>query len=376
MKTPFYQTYTLEQSADNVHYLVDNPSELSLKKFSNACQGYFEKIYPGYKALLVSSCTRALDLIAIALDLGPGDEVVLPSFNYVGVANAFAATGAKLVFADIDAKTMNVSIEALKKCLTAKTKAVAIMNYAGMGKDLEEIKLLCDELGITLVEDNAQGIGAFYNNKRLGSFGDFSCISFDSLKNLSCGEGGVVLYKSKFEDAVQTVFHNGTNRLAFEKGEVDAYEWVSLGSKFALSEFNAAIMLPLLENSEGIILERLQKWNFLYDTLWEVESLRVYLPNHMRKLKHNAHIFYLKFVDNDQRDLVMGYLQENGISCSFHYTPLHSSKMGLAKNYSMPVDNNTTTESEVLLRLPIFNALTKSQIQEIKSALCEVVNKR
>jgi dTDP-4-amino-4,6-dideoxygalactose transaminase len=373
MNIPFCQAHTSSQSAKNVQFLVDNPSEIAKNSFTKQCIQYFEELYPGYKALIVSSCTRALDLIALSLNLGANDEIVMPSFNYVGVANAFAQTGAKLVFADVDVESMNISAASVEKCLSPNTKAVLAMNYAGVGSDLVAIKKLCAQKKIIFIEDNAQGIGAYLGDKLLGGFGDFSCISFDSVKNISCGEGGVILYRSQFEESIETVFNNGTNRVAFEKGAVEAYEWVVLGSKFAISEYNAAILLPLLQSCDSIIQERRDKWNQLYDALAQVTGLMPCLPKHMRGGKHNAHIFFIKLPSNHARDSVMNYLQGKGVSCSFHYTPLHSSQMGLAKNFKMIIDSSTTLESDKLLRLPVFNALTKHQISYIISTLKDAI---
>jgi dTDP-4-amino-4,6-dideoxygalactose transaminase len=371
MKIPFYRIHTLNEGAENINFLTANPEEISKRNFTANCQSYFESMYPGYRALLVSSCTRALDLIAMSLNLGPEDEIIMPSFNYIGVANAFAITGAKLVFTDVNPRTMTMDIESLNLCISDRTKAVVVMNYGGLSESMFEIRALCDKNNLMLIEDNAQGIGAFLKDKRFGSFGDFSCISFDSLKNISCGEGGVVLFKSQYEAYIQTIFNNGTNRVAFEKGEVKAYEWVALGSKFAISEFSAAVLYPLLLNEELITLERRQKWQMLYDGLFKIDAIRPYLPQIMSTSKHNAHIFYLLFDSRMQRDTVMNSLQTVGVECSFHYTPLHSSIFGKGQNYKMIKDDYTSLKSDCLLRLPMFNALSKDQIGHI----CAVVAK-
>ncbi|MFT4754011.1 MAG: dTDP-4-amino-4,6-dideoxygalactose transaminase [Salibacteraceae bacterium] len=368
MNIPFYQTFTSEQSAENIKFLVDNPSRISEKKYTKLCQEYFENVYPDYKALMVGSCTRALDLIAIALDLESTDEVIMPSYNYVGVSNAFA-NKAKIVFADVDPLTLNINVESAEACLSEKSKVLVVMNYGGMSGDLEELKSFGKKHDLLLVEDNAQGLGAFFKDKRLGGFGDLSCISFDSLKNISCGEGGVVLYKPKFEERILTVFHNGTNRLAFENKQVPAYEWVGLGSKFALSEYSASILRPLLVNEMEITEERRERWQFLFNSLNCIKALSPYLPHAMNKAKHNAHIFYIIFDSKAQRDFVMNGLNKAGISCSFHYTPLHSSIYGVNQNFEMNMDIYTTAKSDCLLRLPMFNDLSNEQIIKISNTL-------
>lgn len=371
MNIPFYQTYTLPQSAENVEYLVRHSERISDRKFTQACKEYFEKLYPGKQALMVNSCTRALELIVYSLNLGKNDEVILPSFNYVGVANAFAQTGAKLVFADIDPAFMNITVESIKPCLTTNTRVVVVMNYAGAGHQLKEIQEFCRSNNLVFVEDNAQGIQSTYEGVPLGSFGDLSCISFDSLKNVSCGEGGVLLYKQEYAKQILTIFNSGTNREAFERGEVEAYEWVTIGSKFAISEFNSAILLPLLLNSEEIIEERRARWDMLYDTLWAHAEFRDFLPRHLKAAGHNAHVFYLKLANESQRNGLMNAFLQAGISSSFHYTPLHSSIMGLSRNYPMPVDDFTSEQSACLLRLPMFNALSQEQMEYIAQVMHE-----
>jgi len=374
MNIPFNQIYTLDQSTRNVEELINNPAKVSEKYYTKKCERLFEERYPGYQALFVGSCTRALELIAMSLDLTENDEVILPSFNYVGVANAFAQTGAKLVFADLHSTYMNLTLESIQKCISSSTKAVVLMNYAGVSFELEKIKTFCGQNNLILIEDNAQGIGAYHKGKRLGSFGDFSCISFDSLKNISCGEGGVLLFRPVFKDKIETIFHNGTNRVAFEKGKVDAYEWVSIGSKFAISEFSSAILYPLLIKEDLIIKERKEKWDMLYNALYQIEKVRPFLPDTMKDEKHNAHIFYLLFDNRNKRDVVMKRLQNAGIQCYFHYTPLHISIFGLSANYNMPEDKHTQTKSACLLRLPMFNKLSKAQIAKISEEMKEALS--
>lgn len=369
MKIPFNKIYTLPESASNVGQLTADPARFAEKHFTKQCERFFESLYPGYHALMVGSCTRALELIAMSLGLDERDEIVMPSFNYVGVANAFAQTGAKLVFADIDENFMNLTLDSIKACVTKNTKAVVLMNYAGVGIELEEISTYCAEQNLILIEDNAQGIGAYDQSKRLGSFGDYSCISFDSLKNISCGEGGVILFKPAYKTAIETVFHNGTNRMAFEKGDVEAYEWVDLGSKFAISEYGSAILHPLLLQMEEIIAERRQKWALLYRQLEAYDVIRPYLPSAMCQVAHNAHIFYLLFENLVQRDKVLSRLENQQIACSFHYTPLHSSVFGLKSAYKIPIDKNTTDRSQRLLRLPIFNDVSNTQLEQISYAV-------
>lgn len=369
MKIPFNISSTSSSSTENVKHLVENPLSISEKFFTKLCIEWFQKVYPEYKALLVTSCTKAMELIALSIDIQEGDEIIMPSFSYVGVANSFANLGAKLVLQDIDPETMNIDSNLLESAITAKTKAVVIMHYGGVACEMKKIVEICKQRNIVLIEDNAQGIGATYHDIPLGSFGDFSCISFDSLKNISCGEGGVLLYKEKFTKSVDVCFENGTNRNDFSEGKVEYYEWVNRGSKFAISEFNAAILYPLLLNTETITDTRKERWQKLYDSIFQEEKIKHLLTPKLLLYNHNAHIFFLKCAHKKERDALMKFLNSKEISCSFHYTPLHSSVQGKKLGLHLPNDTHTTKESERLLRLPMYNTLTDSNIEYITDNL-------
>jgi dTDP-4-amino-4,6-dideoxygalactose transaminase len=365
MKIPFNISITSSSSTENVNHLVENPFSISEKIFTKLCMEWFQKLYPEYKALLITSCTKAMELIALSINIQEGDEIIMPSFSYVGVANSFANLGAKLVLQDIDPETMNIDSNLLESAITAKTKAVVIMHYGGVTCEMEKIVEICKRRNIILIEDNAQGIGGTYHDIPLGSFGDFSCISFDSLKNISCGEGGVLLYKKKFEKSVAVCFENGTNRNDFSEGKVEYYEWVDRGSKFAISEFNAAILYPLLLNTETITDTRKERWQKLYDSIFQEEKIKHLLTPKLLLYNHNAHIFFLKCAHKKERDTLMKFLNSKEISCSFHYTPLHSSVQGKKLGLHLPDDKHTTKESERLLRLPMYNSLSDSDIEYI-----------
>ncbi len=373
MKIPFYKPVTSTLSSENVNYLEKHKDVLTQGYFTKKCISYFEEQYKGYKALMTPSCTRAMDIIALALDLKSDDEVIMPSYNYVGIANAFANVGANIVFADLHTETMNVSFKSIKSAFTAKTKAVVLMHYNGVGQEIIEIKEFCEQNQLVLIEDNAQGISTKYEGKLLGSYGDFSCISFDRLKNVSCGEGGVILFKEEYTDVVNSIFHNGTNKPAFNRGEVAAYEWVRQGSKFEFSEYAAAILYPLLINSEQINIERKEKWDLLYKELYEIEALRFALPD--PTIENNGHIFFLKLNSIQQRNDVAKFLANQGVRAYFHYMPLHSSPMSQVKKYRMKTDNHTTVEANKLLRLPVYNDLTLNEVKFIAEILEAYISK-
>jgi dTDP-4-amino-4,6-dideoxygalactose transaminase len=365
--------YTTEESINNIKRLIEDPCLVNQTNYLRKCKEWFEANWPGYCAFMTTSCTRALELIALSMNLKEGDEIILSPYNYVGVGNAFANYGAKLVFVDIDAQTMNINADLIEAAITDKTRAIVAMHYASIPCDMEVLTGICNKYNLTLIEDNAQGIHNSYNNFPLGSFGDFSCISFDMLKNISCHEGGVLLCKEKWKDSVDIAYNNGTNKTLFSKGLVDKYEWISRGSKFTMSEYVAAVLFPLLEKSKHIINERKKIWNSLYDKIAKDEILRELIPDILLNVPHNGHLAYLKFRNQEQRNIVLYYLNNNGVPSSFHYIPLDTS---LAyKNNAISHSNcfYAFQESRCLLRLPMHNFLTEDHQSRIISILKSAV---
>jgi len=326
---------------------------------------YFEGLYPEYKALMTSSCTKALEIVALSLRLKDGDEVIMPSFNYVGVANSFVLAGAKIVFADIDPDTMNVSPDSIRRAIGPKTKALVIMHYAGIACEVEAILQICKENNLILIEDNAQGIHCKYKGHFLGSFGDFSCMSFDSMKNVSCGEGGVLLYKEKYHQEIINIFDVGTNKIDFEKGKASKYEWICKGSKYILSEYSAAILHPLLEESELICQLRRDKWDYLYAGICKHPNISHLLPKKVDEKAHQGHVFFIKCKDEKERDLLIQAFKKVGITAAFHFAPLHSSPYALQHNLKMEEDQYTSVESNRLLRLPIYSNVEYQDLDTI-----------
>lgn len=369
MTIPFNIPYTCVESFDSVQFLVNNPETIALKTYTSQCQQFFENVYVGHRAFLTPSCTRSMELVAMSMDINLGDEIIMPSYGYVGVANAFANCGATPVFADILPKTMNIDPESIERCITPRTKAVVIVHYAGVACDTALIRRICDDNGLILIEDNAQGIGCLDGDLPLGSFGDYSCISFDQMKNVNCGEGGLLLCKDHLWPKLLTAFDNGTNRHAFELKKIERYEWVGSGSKFDMSEFSAAILLPLLQKSKSILDERRQVWKQLHDRLSLASVPSNFLPATIAETPHNGHIFFVKCKDEIERSGLMRHLSELGIACAFHFSPLHSSQRAKAENWTIDKDEHTTLESGRLLRLPVFNRLDEEGIDRIASAV-------
>ena len=376
MIIPFNKIYTSSESVANVKDLTLYPERILEQYYTKRCSLHFESIYPEHHAVMVASCTAALELAAISLDFCDDEEIIMPSYNFVGVANAFALHGAKLVFVDIEPNSMNICANAIEKAITNKTKAVLMMHYSGVACEIDKIKDICSRHNLLLIEDNAQGIGVTYKNQLLGSYGDFSTISFDSQKNLSCSEGGILLYKKKYHDTVMTAFDNGTNKQAFSQGLTPSFEWTNKGSKFTMSEYNAAILSALLDEQSTIIEERKEKWFLLYKALSSLTLPRDFLPEHMNYLEHNAHIFFVKCKDMEERKALINHLNNRGIRTMFHYIPLHSSVYAKKHGFILENDLYTTIESQRVLRLPIYNALSQKEINHLASSIHEFYSQK
>jgi len=369
MQVPFNVPYTSSESAINLKYLVENPTSLGSGKFKGKCISYFERIYPEYRALLTPSCTRSMELIALSLEICHGDEVIMPSYCYVGVANAFANMGATLVFADVLKGNMNIDPDSIERCITSKTRAVIIMHYSGVACNTKRIRQICDDHGVILIEDAAQAIGCSDNTVPLGSLGDFTCISFDPLKNISCGEGGLLLCKKQYWQKVLSAFDNGTNRHAFELGKIETYEWVGFGSKFEMSEYTAAILYPLLHESDNVMAVRISIWRALYDKLVSIGFSDETLPTSFDISPHNGHLFYIKCANTNVRIKLIKHMKNAGIACASHFSPLHSSPRARAQRWVMDQDIHTTVESTRLLRLPMHNYLTNDDLEHISKTM-------
>ena len=342
---------TDKQSALNVAHVVANPEFLLTKPYTKSCEKWFKENYPGYEAFLTSSCTRALEMAALSMDIQSGDEIIVSPFNYVGVANAFAMFGAKLVFVDIEPNTMNIDLEAARRAITPKTKAIIAMHYGSVACDLDGFRLLCDENNLFLVEDAAHCIGAKHQEKPLGLWGDFSAISFDAQKNISCGEGGVLLVKQKHHSIVEKVYENGTDKRAFDRGHIPFYSWQCIGSKFAISEYDAAVLLPLLQRVAKITSERRKAWDKLFAAVQNHDVLSAFLPQNLNDLNHNGHIFWLCAESTEAAQYWVDWFKKNNIQASFHYPSLDNSSFYKHQQSAPCLQANTL--SIRLFRLPL-----------------------
>lgn len=342
-------------------------------EFTKKCNSWIEEKTGTGKALLTTSCTHALEMAALLLDIKPGDEVIMPSFTFVSTADAFVLRGATIVYVDIRPDTMNINEELIEEAITEKTKAIVPVHYAGVACEMDRIMEIAKKYNLAVVEDAAQGVMSSYKGKALGTFGEFGCFSFHETKNYSMGEGGALLIRDEknIEDA-EIIREKGTNRSKFFRGQVDKYTWVSAGSSYLPSDINAAYLWAQLEEAETINNNRLDSWNRYYAGLRGLEEQgKIELPYIPEGCVHNAHMFYIKAKDLQERTTLISYLKENGVLAVFHYVPLHSAPAGVKYGRFSGEDVYTTKESERLVRLPMYYGLKEEEIQKVIDAVKE-----
>ena len=340
-------------------------------EFTKRCNAWIEEHTGTAKALLTTSGTQALEMAALLSDIQPGDEVILPSYTFVSTAHAFVLRGAKLVFVDIRPDTMNIDEKLIEDAITDKTRAIVPVHYAGVGCEMDTIMDIAKRHNLVVVEDAAQGVNAFYKGRALGSIGDYGCFSFHETKNYSMGEGGAILINrpEQIEDA-EIIREKGTDRSRFFRGQVDKYTWVNIGSSFLPSDINAAYLMAQLEMADEINENRLQSWTCYNEGLQDLAQEGVIeLPYIPEECAHNAHMFYIKTKDMEERKALISYLKERNIAAVFHYVPLHSAPAGLRFGRFHGEDRYTTKESERLLRLPMYYNLSESDQQKVIDAV-------
>lgn len=340
-------------------------------EFTKKCNKWIEDTMGSSKALLATSGSTALDMAAILTEVGPGDEVILPSYTFVSTANAFVLRGASLVFVDIRPDTQNIDEKLIEDAITEKTKVIVPVHYAGVGCEMDTIMDIAKRHGLLVVEDAAQGVYAFYKGRGLGSIGDYGCFSFHETKNYSMGEGGALLIRDEDKtDRAEIIREKGTDRSKFLRGAVDKYTWVDMGSSYLPSELNAAYLLAELEEADTINNNRLASWNAYYELLSPLaEEGRIVLPVIPEECTHNAHMFYIKTKDIEERTALTAFLKENGIGSAFHYVPLHSAPAGSRFGRFHGEDRYTTNTFERLLRLPMYYGLKPEEVEYIADTI-------
>ena len=336
-------------------------------QFTKKCHQWFEE-KTGSHFLLTTSGSHSLDMAAILSKIKPGEEVIMPAYTFVSTADAFVLRGAKVVFVDIRPDTMNIDEKLIEDAITEKTRVIAPVHYAGVSCEMDTIMDIAKRHHLIVVEDAAQGVMSEYKGRALGTIGDYGCYSFHETKNYSMGEGGGLLIKDydNYEMA-EIVREKGTDRSRFFRGQVDKYTWVEVGSSFLPSDINAAYLYAQLEMADVINEKRLHCWNLYYENLKDLEAIE--LPHVPKECKHNAHMFYIKAKDLEERTRLIKFLKENDIGSVFHYIPLHTAPAGLKYGRFHGEDKYTTKESERLLRLPMYYGLKDEEVLKV----CEKV---
>ena len=341
--------------------------------FTKKCNEWLENRFGSAKVLLTTSCTHATEMAAILADIKEGDEVIAPSYTFVSSVNPFVLRGAKIVFVDINPKTMNIDENLIEKAITSKTKAIVPVHYAGVSCEMDKIMEIAKKYNLVVIEDAAQGVMSEYKGKALGTIGDYGCFSFHETKNYSMGEGGALLIRDKENiEKAEIIREKGTNRSRFFRGQVDKYTWVDMGSSYLPSELNAAYLFAQLENADLIFNDRMDSWSRYNEGLKSLqEENKVELPYIPKDCKHNAHMFYIKCKDLEERTKLIEFLKKNEIYAVFHYIPLHSAEAGLKFGRFSGEDKYTTKESERLLRLPLYYGLKSEDVDYIISKVKE-----
>jgi dTDP-4-amino-4,6-dideoxygalactose transaminase len=356
----------MQQAIDGMHISGDG-------SFTKKCQGLLQEALGVPKVLLTTSCTHALEMAALLLDISPGDEVIVPSFTFVSTANAFVLRGARPVFIDIRPDTLNLDESKLEAQITPRTTAIVVVHYAGVGCEMDDICAIASRHHVPIVEDNAHGLFGQYKGRYLGTFGTLSTQSFHETKNFTCGEGGALLINDRsYIERAEIIREKGTNRSRFFRGQVDKYTWVDLGSSYLPSDILAAFLYAQFEAREQIQARRQQIWETYADQLgdWAADN-EVRLPIVPARCRHPFHIFYLLLPSLEQRQAFISHMQDRDILSVFHYQPLHLSEMGRRLG-GKPGDCPVTEEvSDRLVRLPLYAGLTLDDQRRVLDAIRE-----
>ncbi|NIY94211.1 dTDP-4-amino-4,6-dideoxygalactose transaminase [Vibrio diazotrophicus] len=378
MKIPFNKPPLVGTEIGYISKAISSNKLCGDGAFGLKCQDWFNEKTGSLKSLLTPSCTHALELASILIDIKPGDEVIMPSYTFVSTANAFVLRGAKIVFVDIRPDTMNIDETKIERAITKHTKAIVPVHYAGVACEMDTIMNIADQYGLYVIEDAAQGVMSSYKGRPLGSIGHLGAFSFHETKNYtSGGEGGLLLVNDpQFVERAQIIREKGTNRSMFFRGMVDKYSWVDIGSSYLPSELQAAYLYSQLKSAKLINDNRLAIWNEYYSGLKVLKTSGIIsLPKIPDDCIHNAHMFYIKVKNLDVRSDLISYLKEHQIQSVFHYIPLHSSDAGKQFGKLFGDDVYTTSHSERLLRLPLWYGLDLENVKYICNKVRQFFNK-
>ncbi len=361
----------VDKAMEYIQECVRNQKICGDGAFTRKCNEWIEKKTGTAKCLLTTSCTHATELAALLCGVEPQDEVIMPSYTFVSTANAFVLRGAVPVFVDIRPDTMNLDEKLIEAAITEKTRAIVPVHYAGVACEMDTIMALAAKYGLKVIEDAAQGVMSSYKGRALGAIGDFGCFSFHETKNYSMGEGGALLIQApKDVEAAEIMREKGTNRSMYYRGQIDKYTWINYGSSYLPSDTNAAYLYAQLEIAEKMNDARLALWERYYRNLAPLaEAGKIELPVVPEGCVHNAHMFYIKAADLEERTELLAYLKQKEILSVFHYIPLHTAPAGVKFGRFHGEDRYTTKESERLARLPMYYGLTVEQVDYI----CDMV---
>lgn len=361
----------VDKAMEYIQECVRNQKICGDGAYTKKCNEWIEEKTKTAKCLLTTSCTHATELAALLCGIGPGEEVIMPSYTFVSTANAFVLRGAVPVFIDIRPDTMNMDEKLIEAAITEKTRAIVPVHYAGVACEMDTIMALASKYHLKVIEDAAQGMMSAYKGKALGAIGDFGCFSFHETKNYSMGEGGALLIQNpKDVEAAEIIREKGTNRSMYYRGQIDKYTWINYGSSYLPSDTNAAYLYAQLEIAEEINNARLSLWQRYYENLSPLaEAGKIDLPVIPEGCVHNAHMFYIKAADLEERTALIAHLKEKEILSVFHYIPLHTAPAGLKFGRFHGEDRYTTRESERLARLPMYYGLAMEQVDYICDAV-------
>lgn len=370
MAIPFNKPFITGNEKPYISQVIDSGKISGHRDFTAKCQQFFQQRFGFRKALLTTSCSDALEMAAILLDISPGDEVIMPSYNFVSAANAFLLRGANIVFADSLPNHPNVDPNNIGELITDKTRAIVVVHYAGMACDMDSIMAIAEQHGIPVVEDAAHAIDSTYQGKYLGAFGALATFSFHETKNIQCGEGGMLVVNNpELINRSEIIWEKGTNRSAFFRGEVDKYNWVDIGSSFLPSDYTAAFLFAQFEHMDDIQSRRKKIWDTYFENLAFLSEIQgVNLPETPEKAIQNGHLFYMLCRSLDDRTNLIDYLKANDIMAVFHYQNLHISPF-FGKRYQGKKLGNAEKFMDRLVRLPLYVDLTLSEVIQV----CDVI---
>ncbi|MEG1244962.1 dTDP-4-amino-4,6-dideoxygalactose transaminase [Gordonibacter sp.] len=354
----------LQQAIESGQVCGDGP-------FTKRCNSWMEERFTAQKVLLTTSGTAALEMSALMCGIQPGDEVILPSYTFSSTATAFVLAGAKLVFVDVRPDTMNIDEKLIEAAITSRTKAICVVHYAGVSCEMDDILDIARRHDLVVVEDAAQGVMSTYRGIPLGTMGRFGCFSFHETKNYSMGEGGALLLRDASDnESAEILREKGTDRSRFFRGQVDKYTWVDYGSSYLPSDLNAAYLWAQLETADDILDDRMATWDACYTSFEPLAAAgAVELPTIPCHCTHNAHMFYLKCRDMEERTAFIAHMRQAGVQCVFHYIPLHSAPAGKKFGRFAGEDRFTTKESERLVRLPLYYGLSEEHRRTVIDAV-------